>query len=266
MAKEINGLKGNFEVPERKRKIIKVSHCDGYLCFVPPIEGPGTYIDTRKRIYNRELGIPTMGEAASLIYACILNETEPLAKEILGNLEQHPFWVNTILNERPQGFHAIDHPEVTRDGRIVIPRRLGISREDLQSRAREDDRVHYSRAVYSGDRLVRPEKTVRYTALESVSGEISSSKLPDVRKVRAQAGRQGILKLTEIAKRCGKNVFVGGSNNPTGNNIKIPALYIHEGRLVIAGDDYNSLRNDGWGIGIDRNSSIITEDQPRLLK
>lgn len=259
-----DGIKGTLEVMDDGS--IKVDHCGGYLFFVPPTEGPGTYADVRRRIETMKLGRPTMGEGASLIYACMQNQSEIFAKEFLEKMKT-PFWVSTIRYETPQGVYAIDHPEVNESGEIMIPQNLRINRGDLASRTREDDRVHYNSAVYNGDDIVRMENSIRLTASESLVENILSSQLHESRIIRAEAGRQGLLKLAEVAKKQHNMVFVGGKNNlQVERTVKIPALYFsNDGRLVIAGDDYNSDRGDGWCIGIDRNKSNIKPDSPLLI-
>lgn len=262
----VEDIKGSLKVMRDGE--IKVDHCGGYLYFVPPFEGLGTYPHIRSKIEERKLGRPTMGECASLIYACLLNANESFAIELLDRMHS-PFWVNTIRYETDHGIFAIDHPSLNESGEVIIPENFEntcFSREELASRDREDTGVHYCSAVYDGDRITRVENSIRMTAPESYVGDILSSELYKSRVIRAEAGRQGLAKLAEIARRQNEKVFIGGTNNQPGRRIKIPALYFSDGRLVIAGDDYNSDRKDGWCIGIDRNRSNLKPDSPKLIE
>ncbi len=240
----MKGQLRNLSIYEGKIHLV-VPHCDWKICGILPIH-EGSYSEIYKSTSEQGLQIPTMGEASSIVLSLMKNPEEDSSKMILNYMNQgRPFYVSTFLLEKEDGFYAIDHPPITPEGEIdILEKKLGI---DHRSTEREDGHVKYNL-----------EHSVRYTPKGNPSGEQDSEGLSKRRKVRAMAGNAGARNLEEIAKKKGDIVFVGGDNNSLKRNIKIPALYFSttDGKLVIAGDDYNTDRSDGFTIPIGRSDGM----------
>jgi len=82
------------------------------LVFIPPIIGPGGYVDIKERIEKALLNFPTAAETVSLVYAARKDNFSNYAKEILERLNGG-LLTSTVCHYFPnKGVYIQDNPRV----------------------------------------------------------------------------------------------------------------------------------------------------------
>lgn len=108
----------------RGRTEIEVPHKDGYITFIYPLIGPGTYEEVMKQIDSeRDLLRPTTAQMFSLLNSVLDNQNEPHCAEILERFASDSgtyLWTCTESITTPEGIFVVDNvdgkmPETYRD-------------------------------------------------------------------------------------------------------------------------------------------------------
>jgi len=245
--------------------LAQIDHCGFKLYFLPSFETEGKYADVREEVSKQGLFLPTMGEAASLVYAALQNPQESFAKELIEKMQGRPFWTDSgILTAKTIGTFVQDHPEIDEQGNIIMAKENLIGK--VQSKIGTP--LEIRKILYSKTGAIRYNPSPMPL---SELGDLPLDKMETNKLPYLLAGVQGAKKLMDIANHAGSElmpkseiVYIGGASKK--GEINIPAIYFstkNPGKLVIAADECNTRKDNGFTIP---RLSVTADTNTRTLE
>ncbi|MBR9703857.1 hypothetical protein GOV12_00460 [Candidatus Pacearchaeota archaeon] len=250
---------------------IDVEHLNWVLTFLPGFETKGTYPEIKHNVEKQGLYLPTMGEAASLVLACLNNPKKQYAQEILEEMQGRPFFVDSVLlSTKTKGYFVVDHPEIGDDGKI----KYDISDLLKEVVVSETNPSQYRKVFFNSSGSIRrdPAKLPKGDVEDISFDQLKLSRLHLL--LAGKYGSQILEKITEHDEIIGKDdhtimpssnsVYLGVDQEKDSEEqvtISVPAIYFertNKGRLVIAADEYNTQRTDGFSIP---RFQLLTKDR-----